>query len=228
MGRRAQAVCTAAFVISPIILAGCQAAGGSDARTQGGTTLATTADTIAFGRQLAIHHGCGDCHGGGDNPSAPMWLVGFRAGTEDTLFWPATIPTPGGVFRTRPRNLTPDNETGTGRFTERQIFNALRYGLRPGETPDVDITSTTPGEGNFPETPKYLAPPMPWPAFRHMSDLELWAIAAYVKRGLKPQANRVEPSEGPPDFWVGMYALIAGPPTPAPFPTEREQAPPPQ
>jgi hypothetical protein len=189
--------------------------------------LKTAADTIALGRNVAIHHGCGDCHGGGDNPMAPMWLMGFRAGTDDTLFTLFKVPTPAGVFWTRPRNLTPDNETGTGRFTERQIFNALRYGLRPGETPDVDITGTTPGQGNFPATPKYLAPPMPWPAFRHMSDLELRAIAAYIKRGLKPQTNKVEPSEGPPDFWAGIYNQLlqvgASATTPA-FPTTQESA----
>lgn len=228
MRHRAQSVWTAALLMTMAFVAGCQSAGGPDADAQNGPRLATAADTIAFGRNVAIHHGCGDCHGGGDNPAAPIWLVGFRAGTEDTLFWPAKIPTPGGVFLTRPRNLTPDNETGLGRFTERQIFNALRYGLRPGETPDVDITSTTPGQGNFPASPKYLAPPMPWLAFRHMSDLELRAIAAYLKRGLKPQSNRVEPSEGPPDFWAGMYAMIAGPPSPAAFPTDREQALPPE
>src|SRR5258708_12227862 len=34
--------------------------------------------------------------------------------------------TPGAspCFHTRPRNLTPDNTTGMGRFSERQIFNA--------------------------------------------------------------------------------------------------------
>ena len=44
---------------------------------------------------------------------------------------------PIGPFKTRAKNLTPDNATGTGRFTERQIFNSLRYGLRPEETADV-------------------------------------------------------------------------------------------
>ena len=207
---------------------GCQMA-ASDVEASGnggGPMLATAMDTIQFGRTLVISHGCGDCHGGGDNPAAPMWLMGFREGTEDTLFWPAKVPTPGGVMLTRPRNLTPDNETGTGRFTERQIFNALRYGLRPGETPDVDITSSTPGQGNFPEAPKYLAPPMPWVAFRHMPDVEIRAIAAYVKRGVKPQTNRVEPSDGPPDFWAGLYGGIAGPLTPPAFPPAQELAPP--
>ena len=208
-----------ALVVPVVVLAACErAAAGAD----DGPMLATAADTIAFGRNIVIHHGCGDCHGGADNPAAPMFLVGFRAGTEDTLFWPFKVPTPAGTFWVRPRNLTPDNETGTGRFSERQLFNALRYGLRPGETPDVDITGTTPGQGNFPENPKYLAPPMPWPAFRHMSDLELKAIAAYLKRGLKPQVNKVEPSEGPPDFWAGLYGMVNGPPQPPAFPTERE------
>lgn len=187
--------------------------------------LKTAADTIALGRRVVLSSGCGDCHGGAQNPSAPNYLVGWREGTDDTLFVGAfRIPTPAGVFQTRPRNLTPDDETGLGRFTERQIFNALRYGLRPGETPDADITGTTPGQGNYPESPKYLAPPMPWPAFRFKSDLELKAMVAYLKRGVKPQTNKVVPSEGPPDFWAGLYTMFGaiGPTTIPPFPSERE------
>jgi hypothetical protein len=218
----------AAFVVPAVVVAACQAVGAGAAAD----APMTTADTIALGRTQVLSSGCGDCHGGYDNPNAPMFLMGLRAGTEDTLFLPFyRIPTPQGVFQVRPRNLTPDNETGTGRFTERQIFNALRHGLRPGETPDVDITSDTPGQGNFPENPKYLAPPMPWPAFRHKSDLEIRAIAAYLKRGLKPQVNKVELSEGPPDFWAGFYTGLmqvnAAATTPA-FPTDREAGPPPQ
>jgi hypothetical protein len=216
------------------LVAGCQPAAseGGSSNTGDGPMLATAADTIAFGRTVVLSSGCGDCHGGFSNPAAPNWLVGWREGTEDTLFAAAfKIPTPTGAsFQVRPRNLTPDNETGTGRFTERQIFNALRYGLRPGETPDADITSATPGQGNYPANPKYLAPPMPWPAFRHKPDVELWAIAAYLKRGVKPQTNKVEPSEGPPDFWAGFYGMFGmtgAIQTPA-FPTDREAAPPPQ
>lgn len=213
------------------LAAACGGSAGAGGSTERGKPLATAADTIALGRGLVVQHGCGDCHGGVDNPAAPTWLIGFRANTEDSLFTLFRIPTPGGVFLTRPRNLTPDNETGLGRFTERQIFNALRYGLRPGETPDAEITGTTPGQGNFPDNPKYLAPPMPWPAFRHMSDTELRSIAAYLKRGLKPQANRVEPSDGPPDFWAGLYDkvfMVGASATTPPFPTEREAALPPR
>lgn len=215
---------TLVLLLPVIAVAACQPAAAGNG--EDGPMLRTAMDTIQHGRAIVIRSGCGDCHGGGDNPAAPIWLVGFRAGTEDTLFWPAKIPTPGGVFLTRPRNLTPDNETGLGRFTERQIFNALRFGLRPGETPDVEITSSTPGQGNFPASPKYLAPPMPWGVFRHNADRDLWAIAAYLKRGVKPQTNLVEPSEGPPDFWAGLYGMILGAYPSVPFPTDREQAPP--
>ncbi len=169
------------------------------------------------GRLLTITHGCGDCHGGFGNPAAEGWLAGVRS--EEQVFQI-------GPFKTYPRNLTPDNTTGMGRFSERQIFNALRYGLRPGETPDVEITSTTPGEGGFPENPKYLAPPMPWPVYRHMSDQELWDIVAYLKHGLKPVSNKVQDSEGPPDFWASEYTPEKYGTYPAPpFPTANEKLP---
>lgn len=176
-------------------------------------SAAASPEQLLRGRALVIHHVCGDCHGGIDNPAAPNFLAGMTSPEQEFTIGP---------FKTRPRNLTPDNATGLGRFTERQIFNALRYGLRPGETPDVEITSNTPGQGNFPLSPKYLAPPMPWPAFRHMSDQELRDIAAYLKQGLKPVSNKVADSEGPPDFWASTYKDMIGPyPTPA-FPTANE------
>ena len=171
-------------------------------------------EQVLRGRQLVASTACSGCHGGALNPAMEGWLSGMRG--PDLEF---TV----GPFKTRPRNLTPDNTTGMGRFSERQIFNALRFGLRPGETPDVEITSTVPGEGNHPEEPKYLAPPMPWPAWRHLSDEELWAIAAYLKYGVKPVSNRVPDSEGPPDFWASEYTpeKIGTWPA-APFPTARE------
>jgi mono/diheme cytochrome c family protein len=178
--------------------------------------IGATQEQILRGRLAVTSRGCADCHGGG-NPAGAGYLAG-RAGDEDAF--------PIGEYRTWARNLTPDDRTGLGRFSERQIFNSLRYGLRPGETPDVDITSTTPGEGNFPLHPKYLAPPMPWPYFRHMPDEELWAIAAYLKRAVRPVGNRVPDSEGPPDFWAGAYTEERIGPFPLPsFPTAYERIP---
>ena len=154
---------------------------------------------ILWGRQLVVSHACGECHGGNDNPAAAYWLDGMR----DTTLQQFRI----GPFLTRAKNLTPDVATGTGSYTERQIFNALRYGLRPEETPDVEITSTVPGQGNYPLHPHYLAPPMPWVSWRYMPNEELYAIAAYLKRGLKPVSHKVQDSDGPPDFWAGEYTV---------------------
>jgi len=190
----------------------------------------TATDLVARGRFLVMSHACGECHGGGDDPAAPGWLAGSKGPETEFKIGPppcGTDPKAAGCFTTRPRNLTPDDGTGLGRFTERQLFNALRFGLRPEDTPDVTITSTTPGQGNFPMRPHYVAPPMPWNAWRHMPDSDLRAIAAYLKRGLKPVVNKVADSEGPPDFWasfmtpenIGTYPAAA-------FPTANEQQPP--
>lgn len=184
-------------------------------------------EQVLRGRLLTINHACSGCHGGGADPAAEGYLAGARRPADDFLIGPcATTPGAKPCFRTRPRNLTPDNMTGLGRFSERQIFNALRFGLRPGETPDVEVTSMVPGQGNFPANPKYLAPPMPWPLWRHMTDQELWDIAAYLKHGVKPVRNTVQDSEGPPDFWASAYtpAKIGAYPLPA-FPTANERTP---
>lgn len=183
-------------------------------------------EQILLGRQLVLTHDCGGCHGGFDNPSNAGWLAGLMSPTEPFHVGACTIdnPTAKPCYITRARNLTPDNATGLGRFSERQIFNALRYGLRPEDTPDVEITSTTPGQGNFPVNPHYLAPPMPWPSWRQMTDQELWAIADYLKHAVKPVTNKVEESDGPPDFWAGVYLQRnIGPYPAASFPTANEQ-----
>jgi mono/diheme cytochrome c family protein len=181
-------------------------------------------DRVLRGRKLVTSMGCGDCHGGRGNPAAPGWLAGVVGEGNRPRQLPYELGLAVGPYMTYPRNLTPDNATGLGRFSERQIFNALRYGLRPGETADVEITSTVPGEGNFPRHPKYLPPSMPWTAWRHLSDEEIRSIIAYLKHGLQPVRNRPPDSGGPPDFWVGVFrgeAIGAYPA--APFPTRNER-----
>jgi mono/diheme cytochrome c family protein len=204
----------------PVLLAiaTCVALAAADTTRDPFQTTDPDFEQLLLGRALVVSHACGDCHGGFANPEAVGWLAG-NVSTSPSGQQEFQV----GPFTTRARNLTPDNTTGLGRFSERQIFNALRFGLRPGETPDVEITSMTPGEGNFPLHPKYLAPPMPWTSWRHMSDAELWAIAAYLKHGVKPVSNRVEDSEGPPDFWASEYTVekIGTYPAPA-FPTANE------
>lgn len=217
-----------------VSLSGCSAP-ASDADMEMASMDPQANASVERGRLGVLTHACGDCHGGFDNPDAPGFLAGVMLPIQEFAIGDPVNPrfsypldeSDPTYFLTRPRNLTPDMETGLGRFTERQIFNALRYGLRPEDTPDVEITSTIPGQGNFPAVPRYLAPPMPWISFRHMPDQDLWDIAAYLKRGLKPFHNEVKESEGPPDFWAGYYAdpMVGIGAYPAkPFPASMEMA----
>ena len=58
-------------------------------------------------------------------------------------------------------NLTPDRETGIGgRYTEAAFIKTIRTGVKP--------------EG------EQLAPPMPWPVYRNMTDEDLKSIYAYL------------------------------------------------
>ena len=131
--RSLRVTCRYAGLLLPVVvIVGCTGSGTANVSSASATASQATPDQVLRGRQLVIEHACGDCHGGGSNPNADGWLAGYRDSTQEFQIGP---------FKTRPRNLTPDNTTGLGRFSERQIFNAVRYGLRPGETPDVVITS---------------------------------------------------------------------------------------
>lgn len=208
MALSAGAVLAAAF--------GCSSSGGEVANPVPLNPKATLAQ-VQQGRALVIGMGCADCHNGGKHdPSDPNWLSGYHAGTPGQPFQI-------GPFKTYPANLTP-HATGLKDHSDRQIFNALRYGLDPEVTPSVIITSTTPGAGNFPAAPQYLAPPMPWTAYRHLSDDQLWAIVAYIKHGIKPVDNTVPSSEAPPDFWASSYAdAIVGPKDAPAYPAGNEE-----
>jgi len=167
---------------------------------------------VLLGRVLVTGSGCASCHNSGKtDPNDPKWLANYETFQI-------------GPFKTYAANLTPDAATGIGMHTDRQIFNALRFGLNPEVTPDVVITSNVPGQGNFPASPHYLAPPMPWPSFRHLPDADLWAIVAYLKHGVKPVNNAVPDSEGPPDNWASSYtADKIGPYPLPPYPAGNEQ-----
>lgn len=161
--------------------------------------------------------GCVDCHSQGvNNPSSPTWMSGYVKGGPNGVFQI-------GPFTTYTANLTPDIETGLGKNTDRQVYNALKWGLTP-DTPDAVITAGVPGQGNFPAQPHFLAPPMPWTSTRHLSDDDLWSLVAYIKHGVKAVANAVPDSQGPPDFWAGSYTADKVGPYPLPaYPAASEQ-----
>jgi len=74
-------------------------------------------------------------------------------------------------------NLTPDQNTGLGIWTEDMFVTAIRTGKHMGKS-------------------RPIAPPMPWESVRNATDADLKAIYAYLKT-LTPIANHV-PDYVPP------------------------------
>jgi len=77
-----------------------------------------------------------------------------------------------GIFYSR--NITPDEETGIGKWSDGQVVRALREGLRPDGT--------------------VLFPVMPVEALRGLSDEDALSIVAYL-RSLKPVSTEVKENE---------------------------------
>ena len=71
-------------------------------------------------------------------------------------------------------NITPDKETGIGKWTDVDLITAIREGKRP--------------DGSL------IGPPMPFAMYRGMSDNDVKAIVAYL-RLVKPVKNAVAKSE---------------------------------
>ncbi len=201
-------------------LVGC-GTGSSNSQSSGLPNGTASLSQVQQGRAVVTSFGCSDCHNRGkDDTSDPNWLAGFIGSSGGQGPGAYQI----GPFSTYARNLTPDMTTGLGGVTDLQVFNALRYGLDPMMTPSVIITSTTPGQGNFPAAPVYLAPPMPWPSTRHLSDSDTWAVVAYLKHGIKAVSNTVPNSQGPPDNWASSYTSVKiGPSTFPTYPDTNEQ-----
>lgn len=76
-------------------------------------------------------------------------------------------------------NLTPDPETGLGKWTEEMFVTALRTGRHQGKG-------------------RPILPPMPWPFYRSLSDEDLRAVFAYLQ-SLPPMRNRVPAPIDPPE-----------------------------
>ena len=114
------------------------------------------------GRYLVRVAGCADCHTrreGIEQVGAP-----FAGGNE--------MVRPEGVYRTA--NLTPDEETGLGRWTEEGFVARFRA--------HREAAPVRPGDFNS---------PMPWNAYSGMSDEDLGAIYAFL-RTQEPARNPIE------------------------------------
>jgi mono/diheme cytochrome c family protein len=153
-----------------------------------GTSEAPAQDPVARGKYLVTFGGCVDCHTPGyffGKPEMNRLLGGSEVGFE----------IPGlGVFHGP--NLTPDADTGLGKWSNEQIVTALQTGARP--------------DGRI------LAPIMPWKAFAELTKADAMAIAAFLK-SLPPVKNKVPGPFGPtetPSSFVMKIVPPAGAPAP--------------
>lgn len=144
------------------------------------TVAATPAQSPAErGKYLVTAAGCNDCHtpwkmgANGPEPDMTRMLSGHPEGVKLEKppklegMWMAAVSNdfttwagPWGISYTA--NLTPDQNTGIGIWTEDMFMRAIREGKHMG-------------------TSRPILPPMPWPAFRNYNDDDLKAIFAYLK-----------------------------------------------
>jgi mono/diheme cytochrome c family protein len=129
--------------------------------------------------------GCGNCHTmqGPNGPAAGMDLAGGLE-MKDRFFtaWSS--------------NITPDVETGIGRWSDEQIINGIREGRRP--------------DGSA------IGLPMPFRMYRMIADSDVRAMVAYLRtvpaiRNEVPKSNYLIPI---PPRW-GPAVRTAAPPNPA-------------
>jgi mono/diheme cytochrome c family protein len=140
------------------------------ALTMHGVAAVAADDGVARGEYLVRFGGCNDCHTPGyflGKPDSSRFLGGSDVGFD--LPGMGTFVGP---------NLTPDNETGLGKWSRDQIITAIQTGVRP--------------DGRI------LAPIMPWRAFAGLTKSDAGAIADYLK-SLPPVSNKAQGPFGSSD-----------------------------
>jgi hypothetical protein len=156
---------------------------------------AAQGERVVRGEYLVKIMVCNDCHTpwkmgqNGPEPDMSRFLSGHpeQLGTlppapKGSGPWVASIAAtntafagPWGVSYTA--NLTPDQNTGLGIWTEEMFIKAIRTGRHMGVS-------------------RPILPPMPWTEFRKATDEDLKSVYAYL-RTIKPIANHV-PEPQPP------------------------------
>ena len=145
-------------------------------------STARAQDAVKRGKYLAAVMDCAGCHTNGalaGKPDSKLHLAGSDIGFGMPGF---------GVFY--PPNLTPDPESGLGRWSEADIVKALRTGVRP--------------DG------RELAPVMPWRSYAALTETDARALAAYLK-SLPPVAHQVPPIAGPDGKAPAPYLAVVTP-----------------
>ena len=144
------------------------------------TAGAAPQDRVARGKYLVTVGGCNDCHTPlkmGPNGPEPDWSR-MLSGHPEQMKLPPAPTMPEGPWNTAvaatltawsgpwgtsfPANLTPDGETGLGRWTEKEFVATLRTGRHLGRG-------------------RQILPPMPWFNYAQMTDEDLASVFAYLQ-----------------------------------------------
>jgi len=154
-----------------------------------------TEDLLKRGEYLVTIGGCNDCHTPwklGENGPEPDMTRMLSGHPEQVAMPPAPQagegPWIGAMAATNTAfagpwgvsfaaNLTPDEDTGIGAWTEEIFVNTLRTGKHWGQS-------------------RAILPPMPWFNYGRMTDQDLKAVFTYL-RSIPPRHNRV-PMPVPP------------------------------
>jgi mono/diheme cytochrome c family protein len=151
-----------------------------------------SAEAVNRGQYLVTAIGCHDCHTpfkmgpNGPEPDMTRMLSGhpetiavgappeFITKGDTPWGWAGSATNtsyagPWGISYAT--NLTPDQNTGLGIWTEEMFVRAIRTGRHMGQS-------------------RPIVPPMPWPALRNLADDDLKAIFAYL-RTIPPMTNHV-------------------------------------
>jgi hypothetical protein len=159
------------------------------------TSARKKSDAVRRGEYLVTVIGCNDCHTplklgpNGPEPDLNRFLSGHpeqmgalpAASRQGPWLWSGAATNtafagPWGISYAA--NLTPDQNTGLGIWTEEVFLKAIRTGRHMG-------------------TSREILPPMPWPAFRNATDADLKAIYTYL-RTIKPIVNHVPDAQPAP------------------------------
>ena len=130
----------------------CAPQSGTPVTTAGAGAPMTREQMVARGEYLTAIMSCGTCHtpgGAFGSPDDTRKMAGQEIGWYGT--WGVTYG----------RNLTPDPETGIGKWSESDIVKVFQTGLRPDGTA--------------------ILHPMPWPWFARLTPEDAGSIAAYLK-----------------------------------------------
>jgi hypothetical protein len=147
-----------------------------------------TGARVERGKYIVMAGGCHDCHTplkmGANGPEPDMALM-LSGHPEQVAMPPAPAPqgpwmwsggATGTVFSgpwgvSFAANLTPDQNTGLGIWTEDMFVRAIREGRHMGAS-------------------RPILPPMPWQSFRNLNDEDLKSVFAYL-RTVPPITNHV-------------------------------------